>query len=177
MARDAIDARADRLREHDLVAQTSELGRRDDARRGGRCGGDLDEQRARAAAHAVGHGAVVDMLRRRPRVERHRGAPQLLGAEGSDEGAGRDDHGVARLHGLTPDRGQQVGLGAQRGRALCGGALDEVREIARLLARKEEAGAAHEEDLRPADPHGVQLVVHDHDAGQVEGERAASVAE
>ena len=46
--------------------------------------------------------------------------------------------------------------------------MHEVRELAGLVAGKEQARAAHKEDLRRADVRAVDLVVHDDGACEVQ---------
>src|SRR6266550_4698584 len=54
--------------------------------------------------------------------------------------------------------------------------MNEVRELAGLVTRKEEARAANEEDLCGADARRVELVVHDDRAGAVECDPTALIA-
>jgi hypothetical protein len=55
--------------------------------------------------------------------------------------------------------------------------MDEVGELPGLIAGEEESGTAHEEDLRAADPRGVELVVDDHGARALQRDGAAVLAE
>ena len=60
---------------------------RQNAARGGARGCHLDEDRRDAADHAIGDSTVIDVLRRRARVERDRGVLQRFGTEALDQTA------------------------------------------------------------------------------------------
>src|SRR6185503_17798744 len=55
--------------------------------------------------------------------------------------------------------------------------MNEVGELAGLVARQEQPRATHEEDLRPADARRVQLVVHDDRARALERDGSAVLTE
>ena len=174
-APDGFESRANALRDEHLCGLGGRWLGDDPACRAGR-GAHLDEDRGGAADDAVRDGAVVDVLGRRARVERDRGILQRFGAEALDERARSQNERVARLDALAPHVGQHIGDAAER---LCfprRGAMYEVGELARFVAREEEASASHEKDLRCADPRRVELVVHDDRARAVECDTSALIA-
>jgi hypothetical protein len=55
--------------------------------------------------------------------------------------------------------------------------VHEVRELARLVAGKEQSSTPNEEDLRRADPRRVKLVVHHDGARAMQGDASALIFE
>ena len=81
-----LDARADAVGDQ-YLRRLRPLRLRQNATRRGARGGHLDEDRRDTADHAIGDSAVVDVLRRRARVERDRGVLQRFGTEALDQTA------------------------------------------------------------------------------------------
>ena len=172
-----VDLGPDRVGDDDLGGLSRQLGLGADAPGRGGARGDLYEEGRDAADDAVGDGAVVQVLGGGARVQRDRRVLQRLGAESLDERAGRENERVAGLDALSPHIRQHVRHAAERRGLARRRPMHEVGELARLVAGQEEPRAPDKEDLRFADPRGIELVVHDDGAGAVEDEPAALVPE
>ena len=110
-------------------------------------------------------------------MERDRGVQKRLRPKLLDESAAGQDDSVLRLDALLPDGGKEVGLRPERVRDSRGGPMDEVRELAWVVAGKEQAGPPHQEDLGGADTRRVERVIHDDRGGALERDPAVLIAE
>ena len=110
----------------------------------------------------------MHVFRRSARMQGHRRVLERFGTEAIGERPGSEDERVSRFDALPPHVWQDIGLTTERGRLARRRAMNEVGELARLVAGEEEPRAANEEDLCGADARRVQLVVHDDRASAME---------